>query len=53
MRVTSILVAGALAIGALIAIPAPAARGSVARADTLDFLLRQRSKGAEDAPVTV
>jgi protein-disulfide isomerase len=53
MRVTSILVAGALAIAALIAMPAPAVQGSVARADTLDFLLRQRSKGAEDAPVTV
>lgn len=53
MRVTSILVAGALAIGALIAIPAPAARGAVAAADTLDFLLAQRSKGAENAPVTV
>lgn len=53
MRLTSILVAGALAIGAAIAVPAPAAQGSVARADTVDFLLRQRSKGAEDAPVTV
>jgi len=53
MRVTSILVAGALAIAALIAMPVPGAQGSVARADTVDFLLRQRSKGAEDAPVTV
>jgi protein-disulfide isomerase len=53
MRVTSILVAGALATGALVAIPAPGARASVARADTMDFLLRQRSKGSEDAPVTV
>src|SRR6185436_20896272 len=53
MRAISLLVAGTLAIGAALAMPAPAALGSVARADTVDFLVRQRSKGAADAPVTV
>ncbi|MEP7326388.1 MAG: thioredoxin domain-containing protein [Gemmatimonadota bacterium] len=53
MRLTSILVVGALAIVAAIAMPALVARGSVARPDTVDFLLPQRSKGAENAPVTV
>lgn len=53
MRLAILILAGALAAGALIAIPAPAAPVAIPSADTLDFLLPQRSKGSADAPITV
>ena len=53
MRVIPILLAGALAAGAVVAIPAPVAPSGGGSADTLDLLVRQRSKGSATAPVTV
>jgi protein-disulfide isomerase len=53
MGMTSILVVGALAVGAVIAIPAPPAPVAGPTPDTVDFLIRQRSKGSATAPVTV
>lgn len=52
MRLTSILGGLGLVAVSMVVTPAPAMRGTVAP-DTVDFLLRQRSKGPANAPVTV
>lgn len=54
MRLFSIVVLGVLAIGGVLVAPRPAPPATApAAADTVDFLMKQRSRGSAAAPVTV
>jgi protein-disulfide isomerase len=54
MRLFSIIAVGALAIGGVLVAPRPAPSIAPATSpDTVDFLMKQRSRGSAAAPVTV